>query len=214
MRVCVCVCVCVCTCMCVGPGELASVTGSSLGWWGGAGWRERNCSRRLGQRLRGRRRGPSVILGVAGVCLVLCVPSGVVRALCRLGGSCSWVQQAALGARVPASAPLDASPSALTWIPLRPRWPGYRLHSQAEAGGLGPAGLGLAANSWGSGTSRGSRRPACKESLFLISFPLSLLSHLPCLCCERSCFHLLPQDQPALASVCLLTVFPSRLVCP
>ena len=68
--------------------------------------------------------GASVILGLAGMCLVLCVPSGVVRALCRLGGLCSWAQQAALGAGVPASALLDASPSALTWVPPLPRWPG------------------------------------------------------------------------------------------
>ena len=102
--------------------------------------------------------------------------------------------------RLPLCPDLGPSASPLAWL---------RLCSQGEADGLQPAGVGwaVAANSWGSGTSRGSRCPACKESLFLISFPLSLLSHFPCLCCERSSFHLLPQDQPALASVCLLTVF-------
>ena len=151
--------------------------------------------------------GASVILGVAGMCLVLCVPSGVVRALCRMGGSCSWAQQAALGAGVPASAPLDASPSALTWVPPLPRWSVSGFALRVKRVGSSRRGWAVAANSWGSGTSRGSRCPACKESVFLISFPLSLLSHLPCLCCERSSFHLLPPDQPALASVCLLTVF-------
>lgn len=143
-----------------------SVTGSSLGWWGGAGWCEWSAGlgceggRDMAQQSRGqkpfqtlgskvRRKetehacherwevegsgregvswvreqppgGASAILGVAGVCLVACVPSGVVRALCRLGGSCSWAKQAALGAGVPASAPLDAFHSALTWVPLPP----------------------------------------------------------------------------------------------
>ena len=75
--------------------------------------------------------------------------------------------------RLPLCPDLGPSASPLAWL---------RLCSQGEVDGLQPAGVGwaVAANSWGSGTSRGSRCPACKESLFLTIwaplFPGTLLA--------------------------------------
>ena len=146
----------------------------------------------------------------------LCHPGGgrcVSGSLCPLRGgqgplSAGWLMflgaagsPGGRGARVCPAGHLslcpDLGPSAslLTWV----------LASLS-----GRRGWAMAANSWGSGTGRGSHCPACKESLFLISFPLPLFPPLPGLCCERSSFHLPPPDQPALASVFLLTIFLLR----
>ena len=137
--------------------------------------------------------GASAILGVEGVCLVACVPSGVVRALCRLGGSCSWEQQAALGAGVPASAPLDASHSALTWVPPRLCWPGSRLRSQA--GGAGPWLQTAGAQAQAEGAAAQPARRAFSPSPFLSAYFLPFL-----VCAVRGPLSI---SRPASSCICL-----------